>query len=850
MAGGDAAGVSGTKGWEQAASRLKGARPGRELDERCRALVDELERVADPEKAGQMLSGLLAGLGHAARSRVLDESIERIYVTPGNCGALESLFGEIGKALDGDRRTYALLDAVRASLLCAHARTGELGDSAGGVLDSCYGVLAGVARDNKLEELSALMGRADARDVTCGGAGGIARLWRLVYDMCDIPNGTEINCALGRYGRLRSLSSKARLRGARGRISQLLLHIATDHIMHEDYEVIYNVARESNMRIRYWLEEIYRQHGVSNDPHLMDRPAESVFYGPSTGWIHLAMACKYLILELKGFASWERVAYRMIVKRLNFTSPDVIYKIIERRDEMNESIGYLRNTFGAHIDLSFNEAKAKIDEIGLATLVRHARKVLMFQDSAYRGVIPHKYYSSDPWSRELVEFDPPQGDPDKIRAIKEKYGPVDIKLQTQYDKWDAMHGSYLCLYLLYGKYLERIHGDSSTLEGIMRATSEIYNIKYMILELANITKELADAGLDMPFEPEFASRQKEYWCLRGAYAAHLRTGEIKCMMQVMGDKRELLSHIPHDIEELGQVVAKLEGEFPEARTYEIDHMTGPEMDDIEAELNTLRESTHAALGNRFLDPHEEQRRRDAMERFKSKHGLEGGGSRRAQAGHGAEEARNPEGQTPESPLRAAEGAIAAIGLQNCPKEWADDLVCGDHAGALARMRAYATLSAGGGAEAAPGCPAGCEGGPDMAAETKDGRLWLSVCSLDNVPRLLGAVGHVPGAGRAIAADILEAARARLGGMGACRDQVALVAMDPDGAIGDHGGLEAALESIGREMPWVGAVAIVRESGCEVRGMPRARTPLGEQARATLRALGAAGRRSGQPTGAG
>lgn len=844
----------GAGGWEQAASRLKEARPGRERDEACRGLADVLARVVGPAPgdshglkwASRALAALLADLDYDTCAGVLAESVGRAYVVSGNCGSLGALFDEIYSSLDGDNRTRVMLEAVRASLLCTYVKADELGDSVKDALGSCYDALAGVARNSGLGTLSGLMGREGAREAACSGRSGVARmsrLWRLVCDMCDVPDGTEINDALGRYDALRSVSGKKRLREAKARISQFLLHIALDHAVHRDYETIYTVTAESNMRIRYWLGEIYKEHGVHSDPHLLDKPEESMFCKPELGWLRLAMAVRYLRLELYDFSkNWEWVAHKMIVKRLDVKSPEVAYRVIELHGEAKKSIKFLRNKFGAHIDWPLNRVREEVDRVGLASIVLHGKKVLMFQDAAYRA-IPHKYHRVNPWNREFVKPDLPQGDPAKLKDIAEKYEGVDIKLGTDNtgntDKQHAILASYFCLCLSYGRYLERLHSDNSTMDGIIMTTSEIYNLRYVILEVANITKELADAGLDMPFEPEFASRQKKYWNLRGDYAAHLRPNRLMTLMQVLEAKKELLSHLPHDIKEIDQVMAKLEKAFPEDHTREITHMTGAEMEGIEAELNTLRESTHAAFGNRFIDPHEEQRRRDAKERLKSMHGLEGGGTRRAQAGHGTDGGQGAADKRAASPLRDAEDTVREIGLGKCPEAWKDDLVCGDYAGALARMRLHSALSRAGRVEAMPEGPAGYGGKPDMAVETVDGKCWIAVCPLDNVPRLLGSGGHARGAARAIARDILEAAHARLAGMGECHGQVVVAVMDPDGAIGAHGGLEGALEMIGREMPWVGAVAVVGGDGCEVRGVQGARMPLGERARAMLRGLGEA-----------
>ena len=849
-AGEGAASAAGTGGWKQAAAQLGAAGPGRELDEACRRAVDELERAAGHgagarglEEATRELSGLLDDLDYDTCAKVLGASIGRVYTTPENCGALGALFGEIGKGDDAHRRTRLALEGVRVALMCAYARADGPGDSARTVLNLCYDALAGVARDNGLRELSRIMGEEGARAAACSGRGSMgdmARLWGFIDDMHDAPSCAEINDTMGRCGRIRAMVSKKETRLGRARISRFVQRIALDRAMREDYQVIYTVAAESNIRIRYWIDEIYAQHGVHNDPFLLDSLPRSVFQKRSMRWANLAVAVKYLALELGSFRKWERYAYRKIVKRLNTENPDALYKILEGRKEAEGPVMRLRNSFGAHIDWTFNEVKAEVDRVGLASIMCHARRVLLFQDAAYRK-IPHKYHARDPWAHEAAKGVTLLGEPDRLEKITEKYREADIELSAKYvNTWHAIHESSLGLCMVHAKYLERLHQYDESADGFILLNLEMYNVKYMFLELCNITEKLKGIALDAPFDPGFFSREKEYCRLRNYYAAHPRPRKIQNIMQVLEEERELLSQIPYDIGEVEQVVQKLEKKFSEMRTYEITHMTKREMDDIELDIVRTKERSHADLGNAFWDPDEEQGRREAKEILKEKFGLSGRPKGEARSVPGASGEAGSGSLATESPLCEAEDAVGGFGAAKCPRGWVADLVCGDYGGALARMGAHSALSAAGAAVEVPERPGGAAGGPDMAAGEGEGRCWISVCALDNVPRMLGADGHVEGAGRAVAADILAAARERLADARACPGQAALAVMDPGGAIADHGGLEEALVGIGREMPWVGAVAVVRAGRCEVRDVPHSENPLRDGVREMLRGLGPAG----------
>lgn len=844
MSGGDPAAM---EGWKQATARLKGARQGRMRDEECRRLVDVLVRAANPEaggvrglkKASRALSALLVDLDHDTCARVLDEAMGRVYVKPKNCRALVALFAGIGKGGHEHKRSRVTLEAIRVSLLCAYAHADELGDSVEVVLESCYDALAHVARDSRLEGVSDRMEGRGARDAVCAGKSGMAdmaRLWRFVHDMYDVPSKAEIGCVLGRHASLGAMLPRTLLQKANSRISQLVQNVARDHAIHEDYERIYDAARESNIRIRYWLDVIYKQHGVQSKLYWTDKESELELQKSDPPWADL-VAVKYLILELKGFMEWEGQAYQKIVRRLDVKNPDDIYKIMERREGIEEAIRLLRNKFGAHIQWPFSKARARIDKVGLAAIVRHAKKVLLFQDAAYHD-IPHKYYRPNlrGWGPEA--FGSLAGEHRRLVEIRERYEPISITLGAMKPgERRAMYESYLCVCSTYDEYLRRSSATGGMAVEATMTPTEICNAKYLFLEMCNIIEKLEKGGLGIPDEPKFTSRKDDYCRLRHEYSAHMRGKKLTNFWQVLESEKRLLSHMPHDIEELRRVMSKLK--FRRAPMRKIRRMTELEVSVMEKDIDRERESSNADFYNRFRGVVRGQERRAAKGGNEGAPGSSGGagGAQRepGTAGTAGMEAR--------SPLCEAEDAAGAAGPEGWPEGWKDDLACGDYGGALARMRVCLALSGTGGGM--PRCHAGGGGMPDMEAGTGAGRCWVAVCALDNVPRLLGAgvaphggKRHVPGAGRAIARDVLGAARERLAGMGGRQGQVAMVVVDPDGAIDDHGGLEKALSGIGDEMPWVGALAIVRGKRCEVRGVPHSENPLRDGVRDMLLGLGA------------
>lgn len=851
--GGGADGACETAGLRQAAARVRDAEPGRVLDERCKELGDELERVSgsgtgdglELKEASRVLGALLADVDYAACAKVLGASIGRAYIKHENW-ALDALFGEIAKRVNERKRTLVMLEAVRVSLLCAYGQAGDLGITLRLVLSSCYDALTSVACSNALKELPRRMKKAGAEDTICAGRSriaNVARLWRLIYDMCDVPSDAEARRVLEQYNRLSALLPNRQLERSKARISQLIQNVARVHVMHENYEDVHIVAAESNMRIRYWLDVIYNQHGINSNLCSLDSPPKSAYQKPSLEWANLVVGVRYLVLELDGFRSLERLAYRQIVRRVNVENPEAVYNILDRSWEIERAVKLLRNVSGAHIDWTFNQVKAAVDGVGLAAIVGHARRVLLFEDAMYRAISHkrHRYHRCDPRGHEPINHEALGGEQGRLEEIRERYRRVDLSLNTKSaDEWNAIYESYLCICMTYGKYLERLRNSDGTVDAVMLATSEIYNMKYLFLDMCNIIKKLKPS-LTKPFEPEFFSRERGYCRLRNYYSAHTRVNKIRDLRQILKKEKNLLSHIPYDIEEVGQIMEILEKKFRERPTYEIAHMTGSQIRQIEEGLEALKESTNADFYNEFLDPDEEKKRRAAKRLYaqvlKSGKGEQGmPGAPRDAGGGGAE---------PPSALGEAEDAIRGIGPERCPKEWLEDMACGDFGGALARMGAYLALS-GNDVDAVPGCPAGGGGRPDMVAGRGNGRCWLAVCALDNVPRMLKRGGrargagdaHATGAGRAISGDIVGACHARLARMDGWRGQAAMVVVDPDGAIRDHGGLEGALEAIGREMPWVGAVAVVSAGRCEVRGVPRSKNPLREEVRGMLRALGA------------
>ena len=580
-------------------------------------IVGDLEHIArvthrgSPDSLGDASIALGGMLGHfesdMACADILDRALDRIYVTPDHHGALEKLFA--GMDIEGkksDEPAYIALDMVRVTLRYLRLREGTLRHAWTAILGVCYDVLVRVARRNGLDRLAGMMDDTVSREAFCGEQATIADMARLriaVYDRRNIPTDGEMRGVLARYPKLKSLLGKDAVVRPKGAITQLILHLSLEHLLYtEDYESIYTVVYESNIRLSHWVDRIYRQHGLIYEGLSLGTPAGSALQKRSLEWLHLQVSVRYLVLELWNFATLYRRVSR-VTRGLDLDDPDKPWQILDSPKGLGPVIRTMRNRFGAHPDWTFGEAADRINYIGLDSLVYCARATLMFQDAVFR-TIPPRYHKVGSLRHNPVPVSLELGTPADSEALQKQYGDASLSVDTgkNLKNYNVLYASYSSLLLLYANFAELAsrddHGD---LGAYLRFTKEVYGIKYMILEICNFICTFRKMGIDLPFTPGFLAHEKQYLHIRNNYSAHTRTDKIGDLGQLLGENRGLLSNMAHDIQEIDALAGRLEREFPEMMTKEIRPMNNAEMDHIERDLESLRSESPASCGNIFAN---------------------------------------------------------------------------------------------------------------------------------------------------------------------------------------------------------------------------------------------------------
>lgn len=622
--------------WKELLQELGERAPDEISADECHGVVDELAKIlkSKNDTTGELGEACEAIVGAFTRFKgrleygaILERMLYKICMVRGGQKGLGMLLGAIEiESEESDEHAYLALDVVRMALRHLYLREDFLRGSRREVLSACYDAMLRVALRNGLRNLAEIMRGSAAREEHCGPGSEICRMAMLrisIYDKRDVPSDAEILKVLRRYPALSEMLDPKRVIESKWRLTRLIHHISLDHLVnHEDYEWAYIAMAESNIRIRYWLDMIYREHGISNNPR------QDVLYEaaqePSLAPAKIMVSARYLALEIYDF--WELYQKNhKLVQDLEIRDASGIYKIVKEYKDSRE-VRTLRNKFGAHPCWTFDEAAKHIDAMGLDRFVFYAHLVLMFQDAVYRAIPSRHRRDRNRGVREAhisVSFEPVTKS--EGSEGKEAYSGVSVvfKSPKSQDAYTAMHESLLCMTFLTINFNEgNEHSMDKTLEGYLRFSSEVYNVKYMILELANFIKQLDEMGLKMTrggkaFTPGFLGRKELYRQWRNKYAAHAQMDGVRGIQRLVEDNPDLISNILRDITEAGNLVTRLSSEFEEYGGFAITPMTHMEMKLVERRLDRIHMEANECYGNEFVDPDQEltmQRRKEEVRR--------------------------------------------------------------------------------------------------------------------------------------------------------------------------------------------------------------------------------------------
>lgn len=611
--------------WKESLLELSECRPEEVRLDEYYELVDELTKIVKanggaPEKlreAGVTVAEMFSKFRKDSEYGVmLERVLDKVYMVPGGHVGLGALLGGIKiEDEESDAHAYLALDVIRVILRLLYLHEDDLRGSRGEILGLCYDAMLRVAVRNGLHNLANIMKAGTAREELCGPNSEICKMAMLrisVYDKRDVPLDEDILKTVRRYPALNSVLDPVGVLESKRRLTNLIHHISLDHITsHDECGRVYEAMYESNVRIRYWLDKIYRQHGISDS--LEYDKIDTATQKPTLANTNTMVAIKYLVLEIDDFWRLYNKNHDMI-NDLEMGGPSGIYKISREYAGARE-MKVMRDKYGAHPCWTFEEAARHIDAMGLDRLVFYAHLVVMFQDAAYRAIPSrHRRDHMRDVQRSQIPLTVEPVTASEREAIKMAYSGANVGLRGQKDQnaYVAMRESLLCMMHLSACFNEaRENLKNNTLVSYLRFSNEVYNIKYMVLELTNFIKLCDSMKLSMtnagkPLVLGFLERRKLYCGLRNKYAAHALMDGNDGVQELLQKSPDLISGVLRDIAEADGLVTRLSSEFQEYNGLPVRQMTHTEIKRAHRRLDRIRKVSDEYYGNGPMGPRQWQ----------------------------------------------------------------------------------------------------------------------------------------------------------------------------------------------------------------------------------------------------
>ncbi|MDD9813927.1 MAG: hypothetical protein OXU37_06665 [Thaumarchaeota archaeon] len=618
-------GVIALEAWKESLRELGECNPDEIGGDEYYELVDELERIVKSShdaagvrsEAGLAVAEMFGRIrGDAEYGILLERMLDRVYMVPGGQAGLGALLGGI-KVEDKSNGAHAhlALDAIRVILRYLYLREGVLRASRREILEACYDAMRRVAVRNGLRNLAEIMGGKAAREEFCGPGSEICRMAMLrngIYDKRDVPSNEEILRVLCKYPTLSDVLDPKRVIDSKWRLTRPIHYISLDHIVsHDRHGPTYTAISESNTRVRYWLGRIYHQHRIYNNSKL-GLPGGTA-QDPALVSTNIMVAIRYLALEICDF--WDLYGKNFdLLKGLEIWDPAGIYKSVQER-RIGKELQEIRDGFGAHPSWTFERAGERIDAMGMDRLVLNAHLVLMFQDAVYRAMPSrHRFDHMHGVRRAQIFAKAAPVTKAGETVIKEEYDSTSVVFRGQKaeDAHVTMRESLLCMTALLASFNgAREDCEKSAPWAFWRFSNEAHNVKYMVLEMANFTKQWEEMGADITkngkaLVPGFLERKEAYYKFRDGYSAHARLDGISGMQTMAEGHRDLLSCVLRDIVEAGALVARLSREFPKYEGFSMRLMSSIEINRIQRRLDRIRSETNGHHGGEPASPGQEQ----------------------------------------------------------------------------------------------------------------------------------------------------------------------------------------------------------------------------------------------------
>jgi len=611
--------------WKESLLELSECSPEEVEFDEYYELVDDLAKIVKTNggaseklrEAGEAISEMFSKFRKDSEYGVLlERMLDKVYMVPGGHLGLGPLLGGI-KIEDetSDAHSYLALDVVRVVLRHLYLREDALRESRGEILGVCYDAMLRVAVRNGLRNLANIMGKGATREELCGPNSGICKMAMLrisIYDKRDVPSDEDILKTIRRYPALSSVLDPTGVLESKWRLANLIHHISLDHVArHDGHGQVYEAMYESSVRIRYWLDKIYRQHGISGTPEY-DR-LDAATQKPALADTNIMVAIRYLVLEIYDF--WRLCSKNHdAIDDLEVDDPSGIYKISHEYAGAKE-MKAVGGGFGGRPCRTFEESARRIDAMGLGRLVFYTHLVVMFQDAAYRA-IPSRHRRDHVRDVQRAQI-PLMVEPVTLsegEAVKRAYGRSSVEFNGQKDQgaYVAMRDSLLCMTLLSACLNEaRENLKKDTLASYLGFSNEVYNIKYMVLELDNFIKAYDSMKISMTdgekaLVPGFLERRGLYCKLRDRYAAHVIMDGDGGMQKLIQKSPDLVSNALRDVVEADGLVTRLSSEFQGCDWRPVRQMSHTEIKRMHRRLERIRKGSSGNHGSEFAGSRQEQ----------------------------------------------------------------------------------------------------------------------------------------------------------------------------------------------------------------------------------------------------
>lgn len=365
-----------------------------------------------------------------------------------------------------------------------------------------------------------------------------------------------------------------------------------------EYGDIHTAQLESRSRLDFLVADIYAQHGLFWSSRILDRPRAPTTQGCGMLRLHMLLSTRYLVLELWDFDEVYRTHYKKVMGGLEVGDRGGLHAIIGGHGSVAGLLGDMRNKFVAHTELGLGEFAARVNAVGLAPIVEHARAVLVLQDAIHRTIPNRHAQKSMPLAETVGSFGPPTHA--VIRALKQRYNGVNHVLDRDAHKYETLRGLQTALSVLRRGFCDAVSETrEGTLDSYIQFESHVHRAKYMILDMHNFIVEFTRLCPRVP-RPGFLSRAELYAGLRNDYAAHTRANRVSGVKSLLRDSPGLLDDIILDMVEADILVSRVLGRRPDPAIGEINPMTGAQISEIERRTDDVIMDCHRFYGYRYF----------------------------------------------------------------------------------------------------------------------------------------------------------------------------------------------------------------------------------------------------------